>query len=237
MSVNPGTSQAQEDNRALIVILFSNLIILAALVLIFRYIVSWKCVSPDGIGLSLGLAVLALIHLGWRYLDITPLKLGISIGPLEIRIERIGPLIERLHPRMLRDHVLWVIALLLLLISAVLGFPALSPFRNQDQIPMFEYFLVRTNDNTARYHQSDTLQIARDSEVVHLEAEISGQSDISCTWSAVTGTVLQPKGCETQYDFPSPDEEIPDIVTVEVSSPCEGYRAANLTIQIVGTGP
>lgn len=236
MSVSPGNSQIREGDLPLRIILFFNLLILVALTLFFRHNVSWRCVSPIGIGLSLGLVALELIHLTWRYLGKTLLNLVIPIGSLNIPIGQLGGLIERLHPRMLRDRVLWAQALIFLLIAMVLGYPASSPFHNQDQLPMFENFLVRTDNNVEGYVSGSVLRIAKNIGVVYFEVKILDQSDVSCDWSADTGTVLQPKGCETQYA--PPNEESLDLVTVNVYSPCKGSkRIEHLTIEIVGIGP
>lgn len=213
------------------VMLFFNLVGLGALAFFSGLYMPSRCVSPIGVGLSLAIVELELIHLIWRYLGETLLSLVISIASLKIPIGQLAAFFERLHPRALPGYFLWTQAIVFFVIAGFVWFPPWSPFSNPEAAPSIRNFLVHpTGGQVETYALGSLLQIERDTSVL-VEARVSDQPDISCVWSTTMGTLLPATGCATQYS--PPIEGNRDTLTIRVQSPCKTYQAfAGLNIEI-----
>jgi hypothetical protein len=116
--------------------------------------------------------------------------------------------------------------------AVILGLSQFFPFRTAEATPIIQQFLVHHADgSTETFAAGDLVEIAAYTQVL-VEAVVSDQADVSCTWSVVRGTKLPAEGCATLYS--SPLEGNRDALSVLAQSPRKTLQVfAGVHIKVV----
>lgn len=222
------------------VMLFFNLVAVIILALILGPLVSVSlpCVSPLASAPSLAVILLVLFNLFWRYLNPVIKVSGgtVKVAWVAFPIKVLASLSDALHPWIISNPVLWVLAIVLFLAAGLVGVGPFSLFPVQESTPIIQDFLVHYADSqTETFAAGDLVEIPAYTQAL-VEAVVSGQADVSCTWSAVKGTQLPQKRCATIYSPPFEGNQ--DALSVLAQSPCKTWQAfAGLHINVVQVQP
>jgi len=222
------------------VMLFFNVVVVIILTLMLRRLVSASlpCASPLARAPSLAVILLMLFHLSWRHLNPVIKASGGTVklvwGAFPIQV--FAALSDALHPWILSDLALWGVAIVLSLAVGLVGLSHFSPFRIQEPPPIIQHFLVHYPDGrTGTFAAGDLVEIPAYTQAL-VEAVVSGQADVLCTWAVVKGRQIPAKGCATLYSPPL--EGSRDTLSVLAQSPCKTWQAfAGLHIDSVQVEP
>jgi len=222
-----------------LVMLFFNLVVVITLALILRPLVSASlpCVSPLASAPSLAVILLMLFHLSWRHLNPVVKASGgtIKVAWVAVPIEIFASLSDALHPWILSDPALWVLAVVLSLVAVILGISPLTPLPPpSEKTPIVQSFSVQfleRDEMTISLKPGDTLEIMADEQVL-VQAEALGKAAPLCTWSAANGRLQPAEGCAILYSAPFSGNR--DILDILAQSPCKTQSAsASLHITVV----
>jgi hypothetical protein len=151
-------------------------------------------------------------------------------------IQVFAALSDALHPWILSDLALGGLAIVLSLAVGLVGLSRFSPLRIQEPPPIIQHFLVHYHDShTETFAAGDLVEIPAYTQAL-VEAVVSGQADVLCTWAVVKGGQAPAKGCTTLYSPPLEGNR--DALSVLAQSPCKTRQAfAGLHINVVQAEP
>jgi hypothetical protein len=183
--------------------------------------------------------LLLLFQLLWRYLSpaLKETDDAIEVGPLTVPISVLASLSNALHPWVLSDRALWILAIILSLAFGILGLSPLSPFPPPpERTPIVQSFSVEyleRDETTGSFKPGNVVEINAGEQVL-VQAQTLGQDSVLCTWSATNGSLLSADGCATLYS--APFYGIRDVLDIQAQSPCKTQSAnASLHVKVISS--